>query len=274
MFYKRQLSSFNYCLYNGRTQNGTMALWDETLAHRGVDEVGSVILLYIQTNFVLLQDGQTRELVFYCDRCRGQTNNYQILCLFKLLIRMRYFSVIQQKLMPTGHSYLPCDRLFGLIEQRKKVCIANVPRDWADIIYSTAVRNPFPIQQMTQQNMMQIKTLERLIPRPTTLRVTESHLFRMTAEEPSVIESKTNYAANGIWIRHIIRRPFARGRILQRPLWTHAALANFALARNYTALLPISYEKFTDLQSMLQCMMPEFRPFYQNLPHLPRPRQA
>jgi hypothetical protein len=272
MFYRRQLSTYNYCLYDGRTRNGTMALWTETEGHRGVDEVGSVVLQYVRDHFEPLGNGQMRSLIFYCDRCRGQTNNYQILCLFKVLIQLGYFTQIEQKLMPTGHSYLPCDRLFGLIEQRKKPARVIVPNHWRDLIRSTAVANPFPIQRMNQLNIFDVKALERSIPRPATLRVSEAHVFRMSAATPSLIQSRRDYLDQN-WTDHTIRRPMARGRIINRPLWSHNDIQRFVFQVLYRNLIPITWEKYADLQAMLPCIMPEYRAYYINLPHLPRPNR-
>lgn len=52
--------------------------------------------------------------------------------------------------MITGHSFLPCDRDFGLIERQKKIKKAIVPDDWKYIIATSKISNSFLITCMTQ----------------------------------------------------------------------------------------------------------------------------
>lgn len=54
MFYRRQLSTYNYCIYDGASQVGTMILWNESVGHRGSDEVASCLLHYVDTTFNVL----------------------------------------------------------------------------------------------------------------------------------------------------------------------------------------------------------------------------
>lgn len=267
MFYRRQLTTFNYGLFIGRTGTGVMSLWDETVGQRGVDEVVSVLHKYIINQFQQLQNNQQRELIFWSDRCRGQTNNFQLLCAMKYWIAEKYFTTIQQKFLPTGHSFMACDRMFGLIEQHKSKSSVMVPSQWETVIKDACPLKPFQIQNMTQQNIFDFKQLENHIPRPTSLKVTENCWYKMSAIQPHIILARQNFLQGGFWTSYDIRMPNHRGRIIRRPFWTPNALQNFFIHQKYNNLLPISAEKYADLQSMLPMIMPEHHNYFINLPH-------
>jgi hypothetical protein len=248
-----------------------MAFWSEIDGGRGVDEVASVVYQYVTNTYQPLAPGNLRTLIFWSDRCRGQTNNWQILCAFKLLITLGYFSQVEQKFLCTGHTFLPCDRLFALIEKRRKVSKAYIPDEWADIIAETRQGNPFQIQRMTINNIYDFKILERLIPRPQSLKVTEAAKFFLYDAEPGAIYMRRDYNP-GAQERFGITAPNQRGRIANRRQWTNQAIDNFQLQRKYAHQIPISFEKFQDLISFVPYLLPQYRNFYRTLPHVPPPR--
>lgn len=267
MYYRRQLSTYNFCLYDGARDNSNMFLWSEAVGNRGVDEMGSCILRNILEEQVPLVQGQQRTLIFWSDRCRGQNNNFQLLSLFKYLIQRRFFTTIEQKFLHTGHSFLPCDRHFALIESNKRTATAMVPEDWIDIVRSTRITQPFNVQDMTQQHIMRISTLEDVIPRPPHFLVTQHMRYFMNDEHPHLIFSRDDFLV-GPWLQPFtIYRPNNRQRFVNRPVWTHADLNGFVLRQKYHAPLHISAEKYRDLISMLPNIMPRFRQFYEDLDH-------
>lgn len=266
MFYKRQFSTYNYCIYEGRTGHGTMHLWHENEANRGSNEVVSIIHNYIITNFNPLPPNQSRTLTIWSDRCTGQTNNYIILCYFKYIMSKSYFTTINQKFMHTGHSFMPCDRLFALIEKKKKTATVNVPDDWIDVIRSARVNNPFTMIRMTQGNIYNIKNLCSLVPKPHDLKVTEFQWFRLTKQEPHLFLARKGFGPTPlVWKEFEIRAPNQRGRIVNRRLWSDDHVRNEVLVRVYHALLNITAEKRSDLLSMLPFLLPAFRGFYERL---------
>lgn len=51
---------------------------------------------------------------------------------------------IDHKFLVSGHSYLPCDQDFGVIEKQKK-CFPNIfiPKDWNNVIMAARKKKPF-----------------------------------------------------------------------------------------------------------------------------------
>lgn len=268
MYYKRQLSTFNFCIYNGGDDSSDMYMWSETVGNRGVDEIGSCILKNIEDNFARLQIGESRVLIFWSDRCRGQVNNFQLLTLFKYLIQRQYFTKIEQKFLHSGHSFMPCDRQFALIEKNKKKTPAMVPNDWMRIVSETKITEPFRVHEITQADIMNIGLLEQVIPRPRDLKVTQNMKYLMKSDEPHLIYARSDHLP-GIWLPPFtIHRPYSRQNFQNRPLWRHQDMHNFNLAQKYNRLIPISREKYQDLQTMVPLLPPQYRNFYINLPHL------
>ena len=120
VYYQRQFSNYNFCIHNMGKNEATMCIWNESTGKRGAAEIVSCILQYIENNFVKLQPHEVRTLIIWSDRCVGQNNNWKMIALCHYLIALQYFTEVNQKFLVTGHSFLPCDRDFALIEKIKK----------------------------------------------------------------------------------------------------------------------------------------------------------
>nr|CAI5832490.1 unnamed protein product [Callosobruchus analis] len=132
VFYLRQLWLYNFCVYSCKHKKGVMHLWPETEGKRGVIEVLSCLDRY---------------------GCRGQThNNYVVQCLFSLVHEGRLDS-IEWTLPIRVHSYLPCDRLFSVIERMKRKCEKiQSYNEWQDLISTK-----FPVRRLTFKDFLNFK---------------------------------------------------------------------------------------------------------------------
>ena len=72
-------------------------LWDETIAERGSDEIGSVLYKWVMANY----EGNFDHLQVIMDNCAGKKE-------------------VHFEFMVSGHSYLPCNRGFSVIEKACK----------------------------------------------------------------------------------------------------------------------------------------------------------
>ena len=57
------------------------------------------------------------ELYLYSDNCTGQNKNHAVLRLFMALTDSGRFKKVVYRLPVRRHSYLPCDRSFGLVKR-------------------------------------------------------------------------------------------------------------------------------------------------------------
>lgn len=60
------------------------------------------------------------------------------------------FNVIEHKFLFTGHSFMQCERDFGLIQKRKRLSQPMVPKDLHDIIKIAKYNPPFQIIDMEE----------------------------------------------------------------------------------------------------------------------------
>ena len=112
-YYTRKLWVYNFCIYDVKTKKSHMYLWDESTGGRGADEIASCITVWLREN-----SAGRKKLRVFCDNCAGQNKN-------KFIVLMALQQVHQQKLtrvefiyLVSGHSFLPCDRSFGIIEKK------------------------------------------------------------------------------------------------------------------------------------------------------------
>lgn len=257
MFYLREYASYNLCCYDGRTDVGSMCVWHESIGRRGVNEVASAVRQCIINEFEPIVGNAERKLIIWSDRCRGQNNNYYMLTLGLWLIKEGYFTSFEQKFLISGHSFLPCDRLFAMIEKKKKVFQAVVPADWIQIIQQAHPSRPFPIIQMNQENILDIKKLQDYFPRPRNLQVTQIAVAHISLPRVHEIIVRTDHFA-GVGNCYIVRNPQRRGTL-------NLDEVNVQVNRCYMQPLQITEEKKNNIRKMFKFMLPHHRDYYRNL---------
>lgn len=156
-YYKRQLWTYCLGIHNLSTNEAHMYMWNESIASRGPQEIGSCLLHYIKNNVL------TSKLIMYSDQCGGQNRNIKmsVLCDYILKTKINNLSLIDHKFMVSGHSYLACDRDFGVIEKHKrKSSDIYVPKDWVKIVRESRKKNPFVVIEMEAKDFISTKVLE------------------------------------------------------------------------------------------------------------------
>lgn len=93
-YYKRQLSTYNLGIHNLTTNDAYMYVRNESMASRGPQEM-------------------------YSDQCGGQNRNIKIALICNFVVGSNDYlpTEIHHKFLVSGHSYLACDRDFGVIEK-------------------------------------------------------------------------------------------------------------------------------------------------------------
>ena len=113
-YYLRKLWVYNFCVYDLQKSLGNMFVWDETDGARGSDEIASCLLKWLQMQWD--NDEEFDVLRVFCDNCAGQNKNLFLLLGALRLIHSKKLFRIELVFMVSGHSFLPCDRAFGVIE--------------------------------------------------------------------------------------------------------------------------------------------------------------
>ena len=74
------------------------------------------------------------------------------------------FDITDHNFMVPGHSYLPNDRDFGVIEQAKRRRQQiYIPSEWYELVRSACRTSLFTVVEMSSENFVAIKELMKLI---------------------------------------------------------------------------------------------------------------
>lgn len=260
VFYQRQYSNYNYSVHNMGDSSVTMYLWHESLAKRESAEITSCLLQHIVHYYQVLPSGKERKLNIWSDRCVGQNNNFKMAILCNYLIYLGYFTEVNQKFLVSGHSFLPCDRDFALIERNKKSRKLYVPDDLVELIASSRQINPFQVFIMNQTHFLDLSSVESIFRRDSNLKITEARWIQLTADDPGVLRLRTCHNVLESWKTFELLKK-KRGN--RRPDVSVPLISD--LPRLYNNPLPITAAKKSDLMSMSQYLPTDKRVFYETL---------
>ena len=140
IFYARQLWLYIFGITSGKTGKCTIYAWTESEGKRGSNEVITCVNHYIENHI----DPSVKNLFVFTDGCKGQNNNYGVLHYWQTLVLKGRFERIEHRLPIRGHSFLPCDRNFGVIEriQRKEETV-----EWSSA-WLDKIRSKFEVHEM------------------------------------------------------------------------------------------------------------------------------
>ena len=150
VYYKRQLWTYNLGIHSMKDERAQMFMWHEGIAKRGANEIGSCLYKYIKSQ----ESHGINELSAYSDACGGQNRNIKIALFWSYIVASTSITRIDHKFMVSGHSYLPNDRDFGVIERKRKVSShVYVPEDWMEIVATARSQgSPFEVIKMTPED--------------------------------------------------------------------------------------------------------------------------
>lgn len=162
-YYKRNMYVYNMGCHELSSESAYMYAWDETVASRGSQEIASCLLEHFRNKVPQDKD----HVVMFSDSCGGQNRNIKLAlrCMQFLQNENTHLKTIDQKFMTSGHSFLPNDADFGVIETYSKGRIMNVPRDWYDAITKSRRKKPYCLKVMERDEIMSTKNLEKAITR-------------------------------------------------------------------------------------------------------------
>ena len=116
IYHSHQLSTYNLGIHSLTRKLSIMNVWHEGEASRGPEEIGSCILEYCKN----ITKEAFKSLIAFSDACGGQNRNYKIATFWIYMTATTEIEEVEQKFMTSGHSFLPNDRDFGIIEQKSR----------------------------------------------------------------------------------------------------------------------------------------------------------
>ena len=156
VYYKQQLWNFGMHCMNDNV--AYMYVWDESVASRGPQKVASVLLFHLKKHI------RTKNLIRYSDCCGGQNRNLKNALLWSYVTQSNEYTVenIDHKFLIPGHTFLPIDQDFGLVEKNKRYhSKVFVPKDWMKVIESAKKREPkFVVTRLAESDFISTKKLE------------------------------------------------------------------------------------------------------------------
>lgn len=257
VFYQRQLSCYNLAIHDMGENIATMHLWHECIAKRGSVEVASCMFHYVTNKFKKLAPSEERSLIVWSDRCVGQNNNWKLIGLYQYFVRSGYFSKVEQKFLCSGHSFLPCDRDFALIERAKKAFSVMVPEEWKYVVADACATRPFEVIEMEQKDFKDLNNIDKFIKRDPNLKITQNMWLQISSDDPHTIRVRKSHNVLQPWSQYGITK-FGKGK--RAPPLTED------FPPIYEDPLPITSEKKSDLLNMCPLMELKYREFYYCLP--------
>ena len=260
IFYKRQLWTYNLGVHCGATGVGYMHMWNECVASRGSQEVGSCVLRHLQESV-----STAKHLIAFSDVCGGQNRNINIVCFWLYIVASPNLTYerIDHKFMISGHSYLPNDRDFGSIETaRRKTQHIFVPEDWCDLVQNARRKNPFVVRRMSQDNIVSIdKVVKEIVNRKTNTdgnKVEWLRILWIRVEQDHPYTFKYRYSHNELEEWKVIN-------LQKRQRGRPANLGTMTLDPLYSGPRPINRKKLDDLRQLLDFVPPVFHAFFLEL---------
>lgn len=258
IYYKRQLWTYNLCIYDEVKKQAFMYVWNEGEANRGADQIGSCLIKHILNNV----EEHTKKIILYSDKCGGQNRNIKLSLLLKRLLCFEpNLQEIQQHFFVSGHSTNDCDRSFALIEKQKKFTQDIFTTDhWMNVIRQAKKKEPkFVVTRMIKDDFYSSENLKKLI-------VNRKFSVQMEKINWLNIESII-YKKEHLFSLYIKNN--RSSHTFEINLQKKNVTAEMFIDEEVKKTSPkfISEEKYKDLLSILNLIPKKYHDFFKNLPH-------
>ena len=267
-YYMRQLWMHNLGIHNLGTNEATMFVYSEHFAHKGPNEVISCLKWFFDNKV----SKSVKIVHVFMDNCFAQCKN-KFLLSFWYWLSQSQFQEIRLFYPIFGHSFMPIDRDFAMIEKCKRRCTkAVLPSTWVKLIKDAQPNRPFDVVYA------KFPLTDDMEPDGTPV-VTVSDF---KSELDSVIESSVPLSKTRGFL--FLRGELPKSRAIMSDVHCHhvnilkkkASLDDLSLAFVNAALcldlVPISKLKYDNIFTLLQAVaLPENTSFYLSLFHTESP---
>ena len=140
-YFLSNLNFYNFGIQNLQTNEASMIMYAQHFAKKGANETATFLQYYLTENV----PPNCNHVRIFMDNSVGTNKNRFVLAMLQRLVLTQFTSV--ELIFPiVGHSYMPIDRSFAIIEKKKKkqdriVC----PEDWTQIMKTARPSQPFQV---------------------------------------------------------------------------------------------------------------------------------
>lgn len=254
IYYKRRISVFNFSLLDFAAQRKVHCFcWHEGIGRKGAIEIGSCLLKYLR------EKDNGKDVTFMSDTCASQCRNMYISALLLFCVETLNIPIINQKYFEAGHSQMEADNIHATIEQAKKNIPIFHPSGYYTIMRTASRKNPYTVHEMSQEDFLNLKELKKSLIKNVKFDTDGNNVnwlnirwLQYRKEDVKHIYFKYNLDDADFKMFKIVRRG-------KRP-----AIDKIVLKKAYEGPLPISREKFNDLQDLCRARVipDQYHEFY------------
>lgn len=228
-----------------------MYVWNETIGKRGSCEIASCLDHFIENHL----GPEIRKLVLFSDNCSGQNKNKNVIlsCLRK--IHANRLESIQHYFMIPGHSYLPCDRDFGVIELKIRPVSVFTTDHYSELIKKANRVHPFIVIDVTRDFFKDYDVMQK--------EVSWAGMKAAGLINARVLIYSSNFKA-GLHIQQNYGdlEPPKEVNLEKKKDKGKLNLTTFNLPLKYPGTVLLSKEKLADLKVLMTYVDPAYKPFY------------
>ncbi|CAG9782306.1 unnamed protein product [Diatraea saccharalis] len=268
IFYYRQLWVNEFCVHNLKTDAAVFYSYHEGIANKGPNEVCSFLLHYMEHFMPSAVD----ELHIFSDGCAGQNKNNTVVRFLMALTQTHRFQKIYHYFPTRGHSFLPCDRDFGLVKRKiKRYDRVYTPEEYENIIVASSYFSKISVFKVTTQmvidfktwwtrlykkNCISIQSLGKKVPKDKKVNFNVSlfQQFYYDSSNPGVVQTREYIDG---FLKFDFKLAIGRENVL------------LPTAQAYGDKVPINIKKIEDIKKVMKHISTEFSTFYNDIINWP-----
>lgn len=247
VFQLRPLWCFNLCIFDEKRQRGSMYVWDETIAAKGFDEIGSCLLKHLSSH---VPENANKVVIFSNKRIGIDIEIAMMLDHFLNKCAHPELQSIEQTFFVTGHDTSSYSRCFDYISKAMKTAEnMYIPDHWYDFISQAKKNEPrFTVVKMQREDFFRSKSIEEQSASPRKKIVDRKAKYWQ--KFPNIIYDHENNCVS-----------------MQNNYDNSTSQPDIKLTHLSEKSCDISNEKFNDLSQMLKYIPTEYHDFYNSLKH-------
>lgn len=252
-YFKLKLTVHNFTIYNMETRDSLSYWFDESEGNLVASTFASCLINYL----IELHQVHSRPIVIYSDGCAAQNRNAT---LSNALLHLSYnLKVpITQKFLERGHTQMECDSVHSMIERQFKNVDVPIPSQF--LLHTAQARStPTPYRAV----MLDHTFFQNF---DTNVKYTSIRPGRKSGD-PTVNELRViHYDPSGV----IMFKLNFDDDLKELPFRSARGWNGFQSIESFPRLhksrLPITLDKWTDLQALKQYIPRDCHYFYDNIP--------